>query len=98
MSSFSSSFSKIVSHTKKESSCAINAAIMGVILNLILPELIYPFATQEEIKPSCVNSLSYKGQIMHMFVHHKKVKFTSSIIIFIIVYLSVLLGYSFKIF
>lgn len=98
MTSYSSSFSKIVSHTKKESSCALNAAIMGVLINLLLPELASRFATQEEVKPKCVKSLSFKGQMMHMLVHHQQVKFTSSIIIFAIVYLSVLLGYSFKVF
>ena len=98
MTSYSSSFSRIVSHTKKESSCALNAAIMGVILNLILPEIASRFATQEEIKPKNVKLLSFKGQLMHMLVHHQQVKFTSSIIIFAIVYLAVLLGYTFKIF
>ena len=96
MTSFS--FSKIVSTSKKESSCALNAAIMGVILNLLLPELAGRFATPEEIKPKCVKSLSFKGQIMHMLVHHRQVKITSSVIMFVMVYLSVLLGYSFKIF
>lgn len=93
-----SSFSRIISHTQKESSCAINAAIMGVLINLILPEIAVKYATPEEIKPKCVKSLSFKGQMMHMLVHHHQVKITSSIIIFVIVYLSVLLGYSFKIF
>tara|TARA_X000000950_G_scaffold267433_1_gene343911 strand:+ start:203 stop:487 length:285 start_codon:yes stop_codon:yes gene_type:complete len=93
-----SSFTNIISHTKKESSCALNAALMGIIINLILPEIAVRFATPEEIKPKCVKSLSFKGQMMHMLVHHQQVKLTSSIIIFAIVYLSVLLGYSFKIF
>ena len=59
MSSFSHSFSKIVSTSKKESSCALNAGIMVVILNLLLPELVSRFATAEEIKPTNVKSLSF---------------------------------------
>jgi len=93
-----SSFSRFVSSSKTESYCALNAAIIGVILNLLLPELVGRFATEEEIKPKSVKSLSFKGQIMHMLVHHRRVKITSSVIMFVMVYLSVLLGYSFKIF
>ena len=93
MTSYSSSFSKIVSHTKKESSCALNAAIMGVILNLILPEIANMFPCSKDIDPG-----TFKGQMMHMLMHHRKTKFTSSIIIFAIVYLAVLIGYTFKIF
>ena len=93
MTSYSSSFSKIVSHTKKESSCALNAAIMGVILNLILPEIANMFPCSKDIDPG-----TFKGQMMHMLMHQRKTKFTSSIIIFAIVYLAVLIGYTFKIF
>ena len=80
----------------KSLNCIINAIIFGVLLNLILPVILKPFATQEEIKPSNgAKNLSYKGQFMHMMVHHNQVKFMSSVIISIIVGLSVYLGYKF---
>ena len=90
------SYSKMV---QKESKCALNAALFGVVLNLVLPMIVAPFATEEEKMPkNGVASLSMKGQIMHMLVHHQQVPVTSSLIIFAIVFLSVQLGYMFKIF
>jgi len=81
-----------------ESSCIANAAIFGVILNLILPYLLMPFATEEEIKPpNGAASLPLKSQFMHMMVHHAQVPLTSSLIIALIVASSVYLGYEFKI-
>ena len=78
----------------KDSRCIINAIIFGVLLNLILPLVLKPFATPHEIKPpNGASSLSYKGQFMHMMVHHGQVPFMSSVIIAIIVGLSVFLGY-----
>tara|TARA_B100000902_G_C27134991_1_gene825574 strand:+ start:313 stop:582 length:270 start_codon:yes stop_codon:yes gene_type:complete len=81
----------------KESSCIINATIIGVILNLVLPVALKPLATPDEIKPpNGASNLSYKGQFMHMMVHHGQVPFMSSVIIAIIVGLSVYLGYLLK--
>ena len=81
----------------KESSCIINAMIIGVILNLVLPVALKPLATPNEIKPpNGASNLSYKGQFMHMMVHHGQVPFMSSVIIAIIVGLSVYLGYLLK--
>tara|TARA_B100000963_G_C22322665_1_gene535054 strand:+ start:256 stop:534 length:279 start_codon:yes stop_codon:yes gene_type:complete len=78
----------------KESECIMNAIIIGVILNLVLPLLLKPFATPEEIKPpKGAASLSLKSQFMHMMVHHNQVPFMSSVIIAIIVGLAVYLGY-----
>ena len=78
----------------KESTCIINAMIIGVILNLVLPLALKPLATSNEIKPpNGASNLSYKGQFMHMMVHHGQVPFMSSVIIAIIVGLSVYLGY-----
>ena len=77
--------------------CIMNAAIMGIILNLVLPLLLTPLATKEEVSP--VNgsaSLSYKGQFMHMMVHHNQVPLMSSLIVALIVGLSVYLGYRLK--
>ena len=74
--------------------CIFNSMIIGVIINLVLPAILKPIATDEEIKPSNgAASLSLKGQFMHMMIHHNQVPFMSSIIIAIIVGLSVYLGY-----
>ena len=75
----------------------INPIIFGIILNLVLPLILKPFATQEEIKPTNgAASLSLKGQFMHMMIHHNQVPFMSSVIIAIIVGLSVYLSHQFK--
>ena len=77
--------------------CIINAIFFGIVLNLVLPLLLKPLATKEEIKPpNGAASLSLKGQFMHMMVHHNQVPFMSSVIIAIIVGLSVYLGYIVK--
>ena len=67
--------------------------IIGVVLNLVLPKLLMPFATQKEIKPpKGAAALSFKEQLMHMFVHHAQVPLTSSIIIAVIIGISVCIG------
>ena len=80
-------------------SCVLNACIYAVVLNLVLPMVAKPFATPEEIKPpnGDASKLSFKSQIMHMLVHHAQVPLTSSLIIVLIVSLSMILGYRFKI-
>ena len=66
---------------------------VGVIINLVLPRVLLPFATPQEIKPpKGAAALSFKEQLMHMFVHHAQVPITSSIIVAIIVLLSVLVS------
>ena len=71
----------------------IHSVIVAVILNLILPKLVMPFATEEEVKPpNGADKLSFKGQLMHMLVHHGQVPITSSIIVAVIVFLSITLG------
>lgn len=65
----------------------------GVLLNVILPFLLKPFATDEEIKPpNGASKLSVKGQLMHMFVHHAQVPVSSSIIVAVIIIVSVILA------
>ena len=67
--------------------------MFGILLNIILPLVLEPFATEQEKKPTNgAASLSLKGQFMHMMVHHNQVPFMSSVIIAIIVGLSVFLG------
>ena len=63
---------------------------IAVIINLLLPMIMKPFATEEEIKPSSgASNLSMKGQIMHMLVHHAQVPISSSIVVAVIVIVSV---------
>lgn len=71
----------------------IKAAIIAILINIMLPLILTPLATPHEIKPpNGAASLCYKCQFMHMMVHHNQVKITSSVIIGLIVYLSVLLS------
>tara|TARA_Y100000591_G_C21655540_1_gene605127 strand:- start:218 stop:475 length:258 start_codon:yes stop_codon:yes gene_type:complete len=70
---------------------------IAVLANLVLPQLLMPLATEEEIKPpNGAENLGVKEQIMHMFVHHAQVPITSSLIIAIIVGLSVYLTQYFE--
>ena len=71
----------------------IYSVLVGVLVNLILPRLLTPYATQDEIKPpNGASNLSFKSQLMHMFVHHAQVEFTSSLIVAIIVFVSMVGG------
>ena len=82
-----------------EISCIANAIFYSVVLNIVLPMVVAPFATEDEIKPPTgAKDLSFKSQIMHMLVHHKQVPLTSSLVVALIVGLSVYLGYKFKLF
>jgi Ca2+/Na+ antiporter len=74
---------------------AIKAALVGVVLNILLPLIFTSLATPQEIKPQHgAANLSYKGQFIHMMVHHNQVMVTSSVIIALIVYLSVIIAKS----
>lgn len=71
---------------------AISASIFAVILNIVLPLILKPMATPEEVAPvDGPGSLDVKGQFMHMMVHHAETPITSSLIVGVIVFLSVLL-------
>ena len=37
---------------KEQSNCILNAIVIGVVLNLVLPVVLKPLATEEEKKPS----------------------------------------------
>ena len=68
----------------------IHAILIGVLINVILPQAVKPFATASQIKPpNGAAALSFFDQLMHMFVHHAQVPLTSSIIVAVIVGLSV---------
>ena len=65
----------------------------GILINLVVPFILRPFATKEQIKPpNGADKLPFIDQLMHMFVHHAQVPVTSSIIIAVIVGLSVYLA------
>ena len=67
------------------------AMLVGVVLNLILPAVVMPFATEKQIKPpNGAANLSFFDQIVHMLVHHAQVPLTSSIIVAVIVGISAL--------
>ena len=84
---------------KGEISCIANAIFYSVVLNIVLPMVVAPYATEDEIKPpNGAENLSFKSQIMHMLVHHKQVPLASSLVVALIVGLSVYLGYKFKLF
>ena len=78
---------------KKDMKLLLSAIVVGVLINLILPAILKPFATPEQIKPpNGADKLPFLDQLMHMFVHHAQVPLTSSIIVAIIVGLSVFLA------
>tara|TARA_B100000900_G_scaffold324675_1_gene284359 strand:- start:2917 stop:3174 length:258 start_codon:yes stop_codon:yes gene_type:complete len=84
---------------KNEIKCILNAVLFSVVLNLVLPMVVAPFATKDEIMPpEGAASLSFKSQVMHMLVHHRQVPLASSVVVALIVGLSVYLGYMFKVF
>ena len=66
---------------------------VGVFLNIILALILSPFATASQIKPpNGAANLDFLSQIMHMLVHHGQVLFTSSLIIFVLVFLSTIIA------
>ena len=68
--------------------------LIAVIINLVLPKIVRPFASEDEIKPPTSNAkdLPFKSQLVHMMVHHNQVPFSSSIIIALIVYSSLIIA------
>jgi hypothetical protein len=67
--------------------------LIAVAINILLPFLLNPLATENQIKPpNGAASLSYFDQLMHMFVHHAQVPLSSSIIVAIIVFLSIFIS------
>lgn len=69
-----------------------------VLLNLILPKLAKPLANKDEISPpNGAGNLSFKGQVMHMLVHHGQVPLTSSLIVALLVIIALYLSQLIKI-
>ncbi len=68
---------------------ALKISVIAVVLNVALSLILSPFATADQIKPpDGADKLSFFSQIMHMLVHHKQVLVTSSLIVFVLVFLS----------
>ena len=66
---------------------------VAVVLNLVLPALLKPLASNDQVSPpNGAENLGFLDQLMHMFVHHAQVPLTSSIIVAVIVALSVLVA------
>ena len=81
---------KNLSQKNKAMVCSV---VFAVIINLVLPFCVRPFATKNQIMPpKGAASLPFFDQLIHMFVHHAQVPLTSSIIVAIIVALSIYLG------
>lgn len=73
---------------------ALIASVIGGLLNIILAYALSPLATSDEQKPPRgASALSFKGQIMHMLVHHKQVILVSTLIVMLLVFLSCLLAH-----
>lgn len=71
----------------------MKVALYAIVINLVIPHVLKPFASQDEIKPpNGAANLSFKGQLMHMFVHHAQVPVSSSIIVAIIMSLALVLA------
>lgn len=77
----------------KELSSVLGCVIVSVVLNLVLPFIVKPMATEKQISPpDGADKLNFFDQIIHMLVHHSQVPVTSSIIVALIVGLSVYFG------
>ena len=65
-------------------------AFVGALLNVILALALSPFATKSQIKPplSAAELGFFPDQFMHMIVHHKQTLLMSSLIVFIVVFIS----------
>ena len=60
----------------------IGPIIVAVLINLILPQIVKLFASEDQITPpNGAHNLNYFDQLIHMFVHHAQVPITSSIIV-----------------
>ena len=77
----------------KELSAVLGCVIVSVALNLLLPLVVKPMATEKQISPpNGADKLNLFDQIIHMLVHHAQVPLTSIVIVALIVGLSVYFG------
>ena len=74
--------------------CFIASAI-AILINVIASFTVLPFATSEQIYPSYgVDKLSYFSQMVHLLLLDNQVIVANSILIFMIVFSSVLVALS----
>ena len=77
----------------KQCNLIVVAVIISLIINIVLPLIAKPLATQNQITPpNGAGNLPFFDQLIHMLVHHAQVPLTSSLIVAIIVALSVYIG------
>ena len=70
----------------------LNAVVYAVLINVVLSLVVSQFASPSEVNPpNGASSLDFKGQLVHMLVHHAQVPLSSSLIVAIIVAVSVLI-------
>jgi len=70
----------------------IKPIAIGVAINLILPQIVKPFASPKEIKPDDVKQLNFKEKVVHVMVHHEQLPIATSLIVGTLVGLSVYLS------
>ena len=81
----------------KQSNLILSSVLVAVIINLVLPQIVMPLATEKQISPpNGAKNLNFFDQLIHMLVHHAQVPVTSSIIVAVIVALSLYLGQCIK--
>ena len=68
----------------------LKAAIIAIILNIILPYFVSPFATERE-KNACIKDtdLNFKEKFVIMLLHHQYMPIMSSVIVAIVIFVSV---------
>lgn len=68
---------------------AVYLVVITIFINLVLPQIFKPLATNDEINlpngSSSLANLPFKSQFIHMFVQHAQIPFSSSLIIATIV-------------
>ena len=75
----------------------MNPIVISILINILLPLLIKPFANKIQISPpNGAASLKFFDQVMHMFVHHAQVPIASSLIVAIIVAASIHLNKKYR--
>ena len=78
---------------KKANKYLLCAVVASVVINILLPQVVKPLATQSEVKPpNGAAALPFKSQVIHMLIHHAQVPLTSSVVVAVIVALSITLG------
>ena len=77
----------------KQTKVILCSVVIVAVMNMVLPKLLAPFATAEEkAPPAGAKNLSFKGQLMHMLVHHSQVPVSSSVLVGVKVALAVYLA------